>query len=479
MKVRIKETGVIYNADELEPLRWRAFATHSWEGAMQAHLKFAMTRKHLHAAALAGLLFVGQAQAQGEPIAFPGAQGWAAHTPGGRDGQILRVTTLADAGPGSLREAIATPGPRIVVFEVGGVIDLRLSELRIEQPNLTIAGQTAPQPGITLIRGGITIATHDVVVRHLRVRPGEAGVVKMGGVDFDAITTVRGARDVIVDHCSLTWATDENLSASSTRFDGEDEAAWMRSASQRITFSNNLLAEGLANATHAKGEHSKGSLIHDHVSDVLIVGNLYAHNYERNPMFKGGARGQVLNNLIYNPGQRGVHYNLIAEEWLGHPYSTGEVVMRGNVLRAGPSTQTLAFFMVGGSGPLRVYADDNLALDRLGDPLPQRGRYTATPIAIDELRSAPPLPFGVTLLNSAQVQDAVIANAGARPWDRDDIDRRIVADTIEGRGRIIDSESEVGGYPKHGETRQAFVPADWNLDTMEPLKPLPRRAPLK
>ena len=92
-----------------------------------------------------------------------------------------------------------------------------------------------------------------------------------------------------------------------------------------------------------------------------LIGNLYAHNYERNPMFKGGARGQVLNNLIYNPGQRGVHYNLIAEEWLGHPYSSGEVVMRGNVLRAGPSTQTLAFFMVGGSGPLRVYADDNCA----------------------------------------------------------------------------------------------------------------------
>ena len=78
----------------------------------------------------------------------------------------------------------------------------------------------------------------------------------------------------------------------------------MEAASRRITYSNNIIAEGLANATHAKGEHSKGTLIHDHVNDILIVGNLYAHNYERNPLFKGGARGQVVNNLIYDPGQR-------------------------------------------------------------------------------------------------------------------------------------------------------------------------------
>jgi pectate lyase len=430
--------------------------------------------------AIVGCLALGQglASAAGKP-AFPGAMGWAAHTPGGRGGQLLRVTTLAADGPGSLREAIATKGPRIVVFEVGGVIDLGVKEIRIDEPFLTIAGQTAPMPGVTLIRGGLTIATHDVVIRHIRVRPGEAGVAKMGGVDFDAITTVRGALDVIVDHCSLTWATDENLSASSTRFDGESEADWMRSASRRITFSNNLLAEGLANATHAKGEHSKGSLIHDHVNEVLIVRNLYAHNYERNPMFKGGARGQVINNLIYNPGQRAVHYNLIAEEWFGHRYSVGEVVMRGNVMRAGPSTQELAFFMAGGSGDVRVFADDNLAVDRLGRPLPQQGRYTTTPMQLIEMESAPALPFGVELLGSEQVQDAVMAQAGARPWDRDDIDRRILADTAEGRGKIIDSENEVGGYPKHAPTRQAFIPADWDLDTMEPLKPLPRREPLR
>jgi pectate lyase len=432
------------------------------------------------AALLLGSLAAGLPAAAAEPpLAFPGAMGWAAHTPGGRGGKILRVTTLATDGPGSFAEALATPGPRIVVFEVAGVIDLDRRELRIEQPFLTIAGQTAPQPGITLIRGGLVVATHDVVIRHLRVRPGSTGLPQRAGRDFDAITTLRGARDVIVDHNSLTWATDENLSASSTRFAGESEAEWMANASRRITFSRNILAEGLAHSTHGKGEHSKGSLIHDHVSEVLIVGNLYAHNYERNPMFKGGARGQVINNLIYNPGQRAVHYNLIAEEWLGHPYSLGELVLRGNVMRAGPSTEQLAFFMIGGSGDLRLFADDNLVVDRIGRGLPQQGRYTTTPVQLLPFEREPALPFGVELLPSTAVQDAVIADVGARPWDRDDIDRRILADTIEGRGGIIDHEDQVGGYPTHAEVRQPFIEADWDLASMEPLKPLPRREPLR
>jgi pectate lyase len=418
------------------------------------------------------------AQLDSGPLAFPGAQGWAAHTPGGRGGKILRVTTLAASGPGSFAEAIAASGPRIVVFEVGGVVDLDMKELKITEPFLTIAGQTAPQPGITFIKGGLTIATHDVVIRHIRVRPGDGLKPKRSG-DIDAITTVRGARDVIVDHCSLSWATDENLSASSTRFLGESEKEWMENASRRITYGNNIIAEGLAHSTHPKGEHSKGSLIHDHVNDVLIVGNLYAHNYERSPLFKGGARGQVLNNLIYDPGQRAIHYNLIAEEWLGHPYSRGQLVARGNVMRAGISTEPLAMVMVGGSGDLDLYLEDNLAVDRLGQPMPLQGRYTTTPIEVKAMKQAPALPFGVSLLRSAKVQDAVIANAGARPWDRDDTDRRIVADVIEGRGEIIDSQEDVGGYPQMKETRQAFVPEDWNLDTMEPLKPLPRRDPLK
>lgn len=413
------------------------------------------------------------------PLAFPGAQGWAAHTPGGRGGKIIRVTTLATEGPGSLREALDTKGPRIVVFEVGGVIDLGAKSLKIREPFLTIAGQTAPQPGITLIRGGIDLSAHDVIIRHIRVRAGEAGLAKMAGTDFDSISTI-GAYNVIVDHCSLTWSTDENLSASGTRFKGDTPEQWRAGTSHRITFSNNILAEGLGYATHAKGEHSKGSLIHDNARDILIIGNLYSQNRERNPMFKGGTQGWVVNNLINNPGQRAVHYNLIAAEWEGHPYQDGQLVLIGNSMRGGPNTpERTPFFQFGGSGWLDLYMDDNLAVDRYGEPLPQTGRYSSNSVGWRMLKTRPPLPFGVKPIPAIDVQDHVLANAGARPWDRDDIDRRILENAIEGRGKHIDSETEVGGYPKHAETRQAFVPADWDLDTMEPLKPLPRREPLR
>ena len=415
---------------------------------------------------LAGLALAGT-QSLAAQLAFPGAQGWAATTPGGRGGKVIRVTSLAASGPGTLAEAIATSGPRIVVFEVGGVIDLGKQTLRIEQPFLTIAGQTAPSPGITLIRGGIDLVTHDVIVRHIRVRPGEAGAPKRGGPDVDAISTI-GAHDVIVDHCSLTWATDENLSASGTRFTGSTLAQWREGTSHRITFSNNLIAEGLAYSTHIKGEHSKGSLIHDNVQQILIVGNLYANNVERSPLFKGGVHGAIVNNLIYNPGQRAVHYNLIAEEWGANAPVPGEMTLVGNVLRAGPSTpQDIALLQFGGSGDLVLHARDNLAVDRLGRPLPLLARYTTARARVIEV-DAPPggAAPGVEVVAPEDVQDRVIREAGARPWDRDANDSRIVADVIEGRGAIINSEQEVGGYPAPMATVAAFREQEWDMLTV-------------
>ena len=430
------------------------------------------------ARALASLMLACAAApgAQAAPaLAFPGAQGWAAHTPGGRGGKIIRVTNLNASGAGSLREAIESSGPRTVVFEVAGSIDLGREDIEIKEPFLTIAGQTAPSPGVTLIRGGVDIRAHDIVIRHIRVRVGDADQPKFSW-ESDAMSTVGAAADVIVDHCSLEWGLDENLSASGKRFVGNTPDEWRSNVSHRITFSNNIIAEGLANASHPKGEHSKGSLIHDNVADLLIVGNLYAHNYERSPLFKGGVRGMVINNLIYDPGQRAVHYNLIAEEWGEHERQTGSLALIGNVLRAGPSTvKEIALFEIGGSGDIELYAQDNIAVDKIGNPLPMIGRYTTSPVKIIEAKTAPALPEGVKVLSAAQVQDAVIDDAGARPWDRDHDDARIVADTIEGRGRIIDSQKDVNGYPQVKEVHQPFDPADWDLDTMTSKKPLPAR----
>jgi hypothetical protein len=121
--------------------------------------------------------------------------------------------------------------------------------------------------------------------------------------------------------------------------------------------------------------------------------------------------------------------------------------------------------MLGGSGDVEIYEHDNIAVDAIGKPLEKFGRYSTGKATIIKMKQ-PALPAGVKLLSAIDVQDSVIKNAGARPWDRDPIDARIVADTIEGRGEIIDSEDQVGGYPKYKETRQAFVEADWDLATM-------------
>ena len=399
--------------------------------------------------------------------AQPLVHGWA-QTQGGRGGAIVRVTNLNASGPGSFRAAVEQRGPRIVVFEVAGVIDMGLTTLTISEPFLTIAGQTAPSPGITIIRGGIDIRAHDVIVRHIRIRSGVSGQARRSGWEADALSTV-GARNVIVDHCTMTWAVDENLSASGPRFTGSTVEEWRRGTSHNITFSYNVLAEGLADASHPKGEHSKGSLIHDNATGILIYRNLYAHNYERNPMLKGGVHAAVVNNFIFNPGAQAIHYNLMDLEWGSNPHQLGELSAVGNVLRAGFSTRSdVAFLTIGGVGDLRYHGRDNIAVDRMGRPLPMFGRYTTSPARIVEVRRPVVWPAGLDVIPASQVETHVLRHAGARPWDRDAHDIRVLFDVVEGRGEIIDDEREVGGYPEVTPTRAPFVEAEWNLETMEP-----------
>ena len=400
--------------------------------------------------------------------AFDGAVGWAAATRGGRGGKIIRVTNLNSDGPGSLKAALDAKGPRIVVFEVGGVIDMKRSTITIDEPFLTIAGQTAPSPGITIIRAGIDIKTHDVIVRHIRVHTGVDEQPQRSGWEADALSTV-GAYNVIVDHCSLIWAVDENLSASGPRFTGNSPEEWRRGTSHNITFSYNIIAEGLAHASHPKGEHSKGSLIHDNATGILIYRNLYAHNHERNPLLKGGVHAAVVNNFIYNPGAMAIHYNLMALEWGKQPYQLGELSAVGNVLRGGPSTRSdVAFLAIGGAADLRYHGRDNIAVDKLGRPLPMLGRYTTGKARIVESSRPYIWPQGLDVLPANEVETHVLAAAGARPWDRDHDDIRITFDVAEARGEIIDDERQVGGFAKVTPTRAAFREAEWNLDTMEP-----------
>lgn len=389
-------------------------------------------------------------------------------TKGGAGGRIIRVTTLAKDGPGSFKAAIEAKGPRIVVFEVGGVIDFARTELKITDPFITIAGQTAPSP-VTLIRTGIDVDTHDVIISHLRIQTGADKLPHFtSGWEPDAFSTV-GAHNVVIEHCSFLWAIDENMSASGARFKGKDLAEWRANTSHDVVFRENLAAEGLAFASHSKGEHSKGSLIHDNTTNISFYRNLWAHNVERNPLVKGGSQVLMVNNFIFDPGHKAVHYNLMALEWVGKPYVTGEITAVGNVMRGGFSTDVgLPFLTLGGDGDLAFYGKDNRAVDRWGNPSPAFGRYGETKAKL--ITADKPLApvSGYTVLPSDEVETSVLGTVGARPWDRDAQDIRVLYYVAEGRGEVINDEGDVGGYPARPEVHAPFVEANWDLVTMVP-----------
>ncbi|MDZ4138829.1 MAG: pectate lyase [Erythrobacter sp.] len=389
-------------------------------------------------------------------------------TQGGAGGQIIRVTTLAKSGPGSLAEALKKKGPRIIVFEVGGVIDLERSTLSIREPFVTIAGQTAPSPGITLVKGGIDVRTHDVKVQHLRILSGADGQAKRSGWEADSISTVGAAR-VVIENSTFMWGVDENMSASGPRFTGSTISEWRAGTSHDIVFRLNIAAEGLADSSHPKGEHSKGSLVHDNATGIVFDRNIWAHNVERSPLVKGGAQVLMVNNLIYNPARRAVHYNLMDLEWAGQPHVTGEITAVGNVMRGGDNTDPgLPFLMLGGVGDLAYYGRDNSAVDRLGNPLPMFGRYGKTQAKLIEADAPLASLDGYDILPTEDVETTLLATAGARPWDRGEHEIRVLFFVAEGRGAIIDDESEVGGYPVIEPSAAPFVEADWDLATMSP-----------
>jgi pectate lyase len=395
--------------------------------------------------------------------AFPGAQGWAVGTPGGRGGKIIRVTNLDASGTGSFAAAVRTSDARIVVFEVGGVIDLNGGSITISQPYLTIAGQTAPSPGITLINGSLSISnTHDIVIRHIRVRPGAAG--KPVGWEPDGIS-LNSAHDVILDHCSVSWAVDENMSASGPRFEGNNPDEWRANTSHTVTFSNNIIAEALSYSTHSKGEHSKGSLIHDNVTEMTVIHNLYACNERRNPYFKAGARGVVVNNYIYNPGAVAIQYNLVDSEWGENPHQLGQMSIVGNFMQYGPDSQDPAL-MDADAGDVEIYMEDNIAVNQRGGAV---WLYDGIPSKLVDAK--PVWPPDLVVLPAADNRKTLLDQVGACPWDRDEIDQRIVAGVLDGTGEIIDFETEVGGFPDYPETHAPFNEAEWDLSNMMSLLP--------
>jgi len=371
---------------------------------------------------------------QTELPVFPGAAGFGTLTPAGRGGEIIRVSNLNDSGAGSLRDALGKHGKRIIVFTVGGTIRLS-ADLQVIHPFVTIAGQTAPAPGITLRGAGLSIKTHDVLVQHLRIRVGD----EPGGLSpssRDALNVLGpSAFNVVVDHVSVSWAIDENMS---TWFDVHD-----------ITISNSIICEGLHQSLHNKGPHSKGLLVGDKARRVTVYRNLFAKNADRNPLVKGGASVAVVNNLMYDSGSK--KFIDLADDYDSGPSvvaAIGNVLIKGGDTPADATAVRVHKSVKSGSC---VYLLDN---DFSGDLLSYG--TTFNPRTFDppaQLTSATPV------VPSRQVEDLVLSYAGARPAERDPVDSRIIAEVRSRTGRIINSQREVGGWPDHPQaTRELVLP---------------------
>jgi hypothetical protein len=394
--------------------------------------------------------------------AIPGSRamvftGFGADTPGGRGGRIIKVTTLDRKGEGSLQAALAAKGPRIVVFEVGGIIDWRKDQITISEGRLTLAGETAPSPGITIIRGSLTVSAPDVIVRHLRVRLGDGGDLKTPNWAADSMAAVGpNAKRILFDHVSTSWSIDENLSVSGPRV--------KNGTASFVTLRNCIIAEALNKTTHPKGPHSKGTLIHDFVHDVALVGNFYTHEFNRNPYCKPNSKAYMANNLIYDPGSAAMHFAYVPNEYtvIPDPMLPPELTAIGNVVRLGASTEARLTAMFIGVG--KLYQADNRLYERDGTLSWNGTEGNRARLANNEvtLVARPMLaPKDFTPLPSAETEAFVLKNAGARPRDRDAIDRRLVQDYRDRKGRVIDSQDDVGGYPTATATHRALaVPRD-------------------
>jgi rhamnogalacturonyl hydrolase YesR/pectate lyase len=373
------------------------------------------------------------------PRAFPGAEGFGALAVGGRRGDVYHVTNLSDVGPGSLRYGVQTAcGPRTIVFDLSGTIFLR-SVLTIDRPFLTLAGQTAPGDGVTVAGFATSISgTHDVVVRYMRFRAGDVNCPSFQG---DALNVFE-SRDVIIDHVSASWSVDETLSVT---------------RSDRVTVQWSIIAESLNESCHAKGHHGYGSLLRWGNGGVTIHHTLYAHHESRNPRLGDDLGLDFVNNVVYDWG---------SEAGYSGPASEGSPRLNyvANTLVAGPATRAerrgLAF--TGGSDRTEIYQQGNRI-----DAAARGAHATASGdwgVFAGAYRVSPQrFPFPEVATDDAETAyNRVLSDSGAS-LVRDTADLSILRSVADKTGRLIDSQEQVGGWPR---LRPGTPPADSDRDGM-------------
>ncbi|HLW10771.1 MAG TPA: hypothetical protein VKX35_10245 [Fermentimonas sp.] len=387
-----------------------------------------------------------------EAFAFPGAEGFGKYTTGGRGGRVIKVTNLLDYGEGSFRAAVTASGPRIVVFEVSGVIEL-YGNLTIKNGDLTIAGQTAPGDGITIANHGVNISADNVIVRFLRFRMGdkmEAEADALGG---------RFQKNIIIDHCSMSWSTDECVS-----FYNNDD----------FTLQWCYITESLRFSAHAKGAHGYGAIWGG--KNASFHHNLLVHHDSRNPRFgeyEGSAYAltnlvDYRNNVIYNWGNNtaygaeGGNINIVNNYYKPGPASSKrERIMSIDkyVKDSNKATYDIwgTYFIDGNyvDGSTRATAD-NWAYGVYNQFHNKYGTVSEADKAAMRLSEPLPINDNVTTHSPHDAYDLVLAYGGAS-LVRDIVDERIVKEvrngtyTYTGSGGstngIIDSQEDVGGWP--------------------------------
>lgn len=384
---------------------------------------------------------------------FPGAEGAGAVSIGGRGGRVIEVTSLADSGPGTLRAAVEATGPRIVVFRVSGLIDLR-SDLMVSNSRITIAGQTAPGDGICLKRHALkVIGADDVVIRYLRIRPGAESGQPLDGVE------VRESRNVILDHCSVSWSIDEVVNT------------WH--GVKNITMQWCLIAEPLNRSVHPKGAHGYGASLG--AENGSYHHNLFAHATARNPSIAGNHEHKTVAmdfrcSVIYNWQHRTcdgkpVSANLVNNYFKPGPATQPEV--RNRIVRIDDTQSAYGY-------PSHWFVDGNFvegapeisADNWRGGVAYDRGKNSETSEASNRRRE--PFPTAaVTTQSAPEAYALVLKQVGATLPRRDRVDARIVAEVAAGKASvgngIIDSTDQVGGWPDY---RSIPAPVDTDHDGM-------------
>lgn len=396
---------------------------------------------------LALALLVLSSSDAGQQLAFPGAEGAGRFALGGRGGQVLFVTNLDDSGPGSLRAAIETKGPRTILFRVSGTIKL-LKPLVIRQGQVTIAGQSAPGDGITLRDQMLQVSADDVVVRYIRARLGDESKT-----ESDAITITKGRR-IILDHVSASWSVDETLSASAN-YTSADQGFY------DVTVQWSIISESLTRSLHAKGEHGYGSLIRGgRGSKASFHHNLWANHSARMPRpgnYSGpevdpvGAFFDFRSNVFYNWGRTRAGYN--ADKATLARYNFVD-----NAYVAGPQSQK----------PIAFDESDTLAKawfagNSMNGAIPADPWSLVTGVQSEGYRLAEPVDVAPVARDpAASAYARVLKSAGASKV-RDAVDARVVAGVRDRTGKQIDSQRDVGGWP---ELKSLPAPRDSDRDGM-------------